>query len=423
MLWTLRKVLYRTQHELTKLLVQVAPPPTPLLLTGPGCVAQLADNIRARNLRHVLIVMGKTVAQLGLTQRLVHALEQQKIRHTSFDEVRPNPTLENVEAGVQAYNAHACDAIIAFGGGSSMDCAKLIGARVNNPDVSVESMRSPLRRLRALPPLFAVPTTAGTGSEATLYAVLTDVTTHKKLAATHVQLVPEIAVLDPELLLSLPPHVTAATGMDALTHAVEAYIGRIGTPFTDGNAERATRLIFDNLLRSYDHGSEIEPRSNMALAAFCAGQAISRASVGYVHAISHTVGARYGVAHGLANAIVLPHVLRFCRVEARAKLAQLARVAGVGSPADSEDALCTQLIEHIEGLNAHMHIPQTFAELRAEDIPSIVEQVLREAHPAYPVPRIMTRAQCEALLRQLLPNPSELRPRDAPAPEARIELV
>ena len=317
--------------------------------------------------------------------------------------MQPNPTVENIEDGVRAYKASGCDCIVAFGGGSPMDCAKAIGARLGNPFLSVRQMEGLFRVVLPIPPFFCVPTTAGTGSECTIVAVITDAQSHRKFVITDLKLAPKIAVLDPELMAGLPPHITAATGMDALTHAVEAYIGLSGDDFTNGNSERAVRLIFTNLEECYNNGKNLEARYQMALASYCAGAAFTRAYIGYVHAIAHNMGGLYGVPHGLANAIILPHVLRFSRVEAQAKLAALARIVGLGEPGDSEETLTTRFIDAIDQMNKRMQIPTTIAELRASDIPLIAKRALDEAHPDYPVPRIMTHQQCEDLVHALLP--------------------
>lgn len=402
MLWTLKKAAYRTQQKTMKVAAKVLPFPVPALLTGPGSVKQLAENVSIRGLRHVLVVTDKVLMEIGLPKTLLESLDERGVRYTIYDEVQPNPTIENVEAGVKVYREHDCDAIIGFGGGSPMDCAKIIGARVANPFLSVRRMKGLFKVVLPIPPFFCVPTTAGTGSETTVVGVITDAATHEKFAINDLKLIPKIAVLDPELMAGLPPHVTAATGMDALTHAVEAYVGLNGSEFTDENAERATKLIFANLEEAYRNGSNLEARYNMALASYCAGAAFTRAYVGYVHAIAHNMGGLYGVPHGLANAIILPHVLRFCRAEAEGKLATLARVGGIGEPGESKTSLSHRFIEHIEKMNERMEIPTTIAELREEDIPLIVDRALSEAHPDYPVPRFMTRAECDALVRQLL---------------------
>lgn len=403
MIWTLKKTAYRAQHGVMKVVAGVFPFPVPALLTGPGSVGQLAENIKIRGLKHVLVVTDRVLMDLKLPEGLLSALNENGVEYTIFDEVQPNPTIENVEEGRKLYKENKCDGIIGFGGGSPIDCAKIIGARISNPYLSVRRMKGLFRVFLPIPPFFAVPTTAGTGSETTIAAVITDADSHEKFAVNDFKLIPKIAVLDPELMVGLPPHITATTGMDALTHAVEAYIGVNGNKFTDENAEKATQLIFENLETAYTDGSNLEARNNMALASFYAGTAFTRAYVGYVHAIAHNMGGLYGVAHGLANAIILPYVLEFCRKDAEPKLARLAVTGGIGSEEESAEALSHRFIGKIKAMNKDMGLPDYIKELKEEDIPLIAKRALDEAHPDYPVPRIMTRQECEDLIRRLLP--------------------
>ena len=403
MIWRLKKKLYRAQQKVMKTASMVIPFPVPVLLTGPGSIRKLAENIRIRGLKNVLVVTDKVLMDLKLPEGLFEALRENGVKYTIFDDVRPNPTIENVEAGRKAYKSTKCDGIIGFGGGSAIDCAKIIGARISNPYFSVRRMKGMFRVILPIPPLFCVPTTAGTGSETTVAAVITDAKTHEKFAISDLKLIPKIAVLDPELMVGLPAHITSTTGMDALTHAIEAYIGLNGSPFTDENAENATRLIFENLEEAYKNGANLEARNNMALASFYGGSAFTRAYVGYVHAIAHNMGGLYGVPHGLANAIILPYVLEFCRKDAEKKLARLAIAGGIGTEGESAEDLCLRFIEKIKAMNKNMKIPTFIKELKEKDIPLIARRALDEAHPDYPVPTIMTLPECEALIRQLLP--------------------
>jgi alcohol dehydrogenase class IV len=382
--------------------VTILPFPVPELFTGAGSIRKLPETIKSQGVDHVFVVTDKGLVAAGLVQRLLEVLEEDRISFTVYDEVQPNPTIQNVEDGLKLYLANKCQGIVAFGGGSPMDCAKLIGARAANPKRSVHAMKGKFKVRKKLPPLFAVPTTAGTGSETTVAAVINDPETHEKFAVADLKLVPIIAVLDPELMLGLPPHITSATGMDAFTHAIEAYIGTFGTKFTNENAEKATRIISEDLEAVYEDGSDLKKRNNMALASFYGGSAFTRASIGYVHAIAHNMGGLYGVPHGLANAIILPHVLRFSRKEAEQKLASLARAGGIGREGDSDEELSYRFIEKIESMNQSMNIPTTIKELQEKDVPLIAERALKEGNPDYPVPRIMNREECEALVRKLL---------------------
>ena len=403
MIWGLRKLYYRAFQKFMRCFVVLLPFPVPALLTGPGSVKKLAENIKARGIKNVLVVTDKCLMDIKLLDGLLMSLSEKNIGYTVFDDVQPNPTIENVEAGRRIYKQNKCKAIIAFGGGSPMDCAKIIGARVRNPYLPVRFMKGLLKVFIPIPPLFCIPTTAGTGSETTVAAVITNAATHEKFAISDLKLVPKIAILDPELMVALPPHITATTGMDALTHAVEAYIGQSGNTFTGECAEYATRLIFENLEKAYIDGSDLDVRNNMALAAFYAGVAFTRAYIGYVHAVAHNMGGLYGVPHGLANAVILPYVLTFCKKEAEQKLARLAVAGGLGCNDEPESVLAERFIEKVKTMNRNMNIPTYIEELKEVDIPLIAERALKEAHPLYPVPRIMTQAQCQALVRNLMP--------------------
>lgn len=403
MMWTLKKGYYRTQQKVMKIAAQVIPLPVPMLLTGPGSSSKLAENIGVRGLKNILVVTDKVLMDLRLPQGLLDALKENGVKYKVFDDVQPNPTIENVEAGKKMYQANKCDGILAFGGGSAIDCAKIIGARISNPYLSVRRMKGLFRVFLPIPPFFCVPTTAGTGSETTIAAVITNARTHEKFAINDLKLVPKIAALDPELMVGLPPFITATTGMDALTHAVEAYIGLNGNRFTDENAENATKMIFENLEKAYKNGADLEVRNNMALASFFAGLAFTRAYVGYVHAIAHNMGGLYGVPHGLANAVILPYVLEFCRKDAEKKLAALAIAGGIGTKGESDEELSYRFIEKIKTMNKNMKLPTFIKELKEEDIPLIAKRALNEAHPDYPVPTIMTLQECKDLVRKLLP--------------------
>lgn len=280
-----------------------------------------------------------------------------------------------------------------------MDCAKVAGARVSNPNTTVSQMRGLLKVFKKLPPFFAVPTTAGTGSETTLAAVVSNMQTHEKYAINDPKLRPKYAVLDPELTTGLPKKITSTTGMDALTHAVEAYIGQSGVKSTNDYAEKATKLIFDNLEKAYEDGKDIEARENMLVASFYAGMAFTRAYVGYVHAIAHNLGGLYGTPHGLANAVILPHVLEYYGETAHEKLAKLADIVGIDGDSDKEKA--EKFIEEIKEMNEEMDIPEHFDFIKDEDIPTIVARALKEGNPLYPVPKIMDEEDCTKVVKAI----------------------
>ena len=371
----------------------------PELLKGAGAVKELPALVKSKGINSVLVVTDKGLMGLNLLQGLFDNLDAQKIKYVVYDGVQPNPSIENIEEARRLYLRNACEGIIAFGGGSPMDCAKAAGARVMNPATSVSQMRGQLKIRHKLPPFFAVPTTAGTGSETTLAAVVTNMQTHEKYAINDPKLRPKYAVLDPELTTGLPQKITSTTGMDALTHAVEAYIGLSGVKSTDKYAEDATKLIFENLEKAYNDGKNLEARENMLVASFYGGMAFTRAYVGYVHAIAHNLGGMYGTPHGLANAVILPYVLEYFGETAYKKLAKLADIVGITGADNAEKA--KKFIAEIKRMNRDMNIPEHFDFIKEEDIPTLVERALKEGNPLYPVPKIMDKADCEAVIRKI----------------------
>lgn len=401
-MWTIQKGAYRLNQAVMRNLVKTLKFTEPELLTGARSVRELPKSVKSRGIDKALVVTDKVLMGLGKLDGLFEALKENGVSFIVYDEVQPNPTIANIEAAHRMYIDNGCQGIIAFGGGSSMDCAKAAGARVTNENKSVSQMRGPLKIRKKLPPLFAVPTTAGTGSEVTIAAVVTDPSTHEKYAIMDPKLVPLVAALDPELTIGLPPHITSTTGMDALTHAVEAYIGHNGTSYTDKNAEEATALIYKYLEKVYQDGSDIGAREQMLLASYKAGIAFTRAYVGYVHAIAHTLGGLYGVPHGLGNAVVLPYVLDYFGSSVYGKLAKLAVAAGLGKSDEDEELLAKRFIDSIKTMNKNMNIPTGFKEIKAEDVPLIVKRVLKESNPGYPVPKIMDKKECTEIIVRLM---------------------
>ena len=400
-MWQVKKAFFRVYQQTFRVAMCVFDWSEPTLLEGPGSIRKLPEFIKSKGLKKVLIVTDKGLMGLHLLDSLFEELDKAGVEYVVYDGTQPNPSIENIEDARALYVDNGCQGVIAFGGGSPMDCAKAAAARVTNPKIPVRKMRGVLKLHHKLPPFFAVPTTAGTGSETTLAAVVTDTATHEKNAINDIRLKPRFAVLDPELTVGLPPHITSTTGMDALTHAVEAYIGKSNVKSTEVYAEKATKMIFENIEKAYTNGKDIEARDQMLKASFYAGQAFTRAYVGYVHAIAHNLGGQYGVPHGLANAVILPYVLEYYGETAHKRLARLAEIAGVkttGSDKEKAEAF----IEAIKTLNKNMNIPDGFDMVQEKDIPVIVERALKEGNPLYPVPKIMDKADCEAVIRRMM---------------------
>ena len=366
----------------------------------PSC-SELGNLLKSKKNASVLIVTDAGIVRNGLVKPVEEALKENEIKYTVYDKTQPNPTVTNVEDALKLYHENNCDALIAIGGGSAMDCAKGIGARVAYPNKMLNKMGGVMRVLRRLPTLIAIPTTAGTGSETTLAAVITDGETHHKYAIMSFPLIPHYAVLDAKMTYSLPPHLTSTTGMDALTHAVEAYIGRSTTKKTRGLALEATKLIFENVEKAYTDGRDHEARENMLHAAYKAGIAFSMSYVGYVHAVAHSIGGKYGVPHGLANAVIMPYVLEGYGKSAYKKLHYLGIAAGVCSEGDSHEDGAKKFIAAIKELNAKMNIPTTISGINKEDIPELARHAEKEANPLYPVPKLMTAKELEVFYHQI----------------------
>jgi alcohol dehydrogenase class IV len=383
--------------------VRFLPIPQPTILVGPGASGRLGQTIAGFGHGKLLIVTDSIISKLGLLDDLTNALTAGGAEYVVFDAITPDAPIPLIEEGIEFYCANGCDAIVAFGGGSSMDASKAIAAAVSNPGKTLRELAGYFKGLNTPVKIYAVPTTAGTGSEVTVAAVISDPETQTKLVIVDTRLVPKMAALDPCLMTGLPPHITAATGIDALTHAIEAFVGQWANSYTDDMALSAVGLIFDNLRVAYGDGKNLAAREKMALAATYAGLAFTRANVGYVHAIAHQFGGKYHTPHGLANAIMLPLVLKYSLPAITERLALLAVRARLGQKNEPEDVLAQRFLDAVDQLNHDLGIPTFLAALKESDIPQLAEAACREAHTGYPVPRYMTQAVCEDIIRKVLP--------------------
>lgn len=366
---------------------------------GVGALGRVPALLQSLHVTKPLLVGSPSFVRTGIARSLCRSLDEISMPYAVYSGVRSDPTVSAVEALVSLYYAEGCDGIVAVGGGSPMDAAKAMAARLARPQRNVLALTGLLKVRRKTPPLIAVPTTAGTGSETTIAAVITDDTTHHKAAIMDLCLIPRYAVLDPALCAGVPPAVTAMTGMDALTHAVEAYLcWTYNTKASLRSAEEAVRLIFQNLPQAYGNGDDLAARANMLEAAYLAGFAFTRAGVGYVHAVAHALGGLYGIPHGVANAVLLPIVLEDYGAAVHKKLARLAEIAGVGCDLDDDAARAAALIAAIRGLNARMGIPEHLDCIREEDLPRMVRWALAEANPVYPVPVLYGPDRCRAVI-------------------------
>ncbi len=358
---------------------------------------ELAKLLLKKKKNTVLLVTDPVIRGAGITTHLEQVLKSQGIQCIVYDRTVANPTTENVAQALALYQENGCQALIGFGGGSSIDCAKAVGARVAYPKKELADMEGILKVRRRLPLLIAIPTTAGTGSETTLASVITDAETRHKYPINSFPLIPRYAVLDPEVTRSLPPHLTAATGMDALTHAVEAYIGHSTTSGTRKDAVRAVQLIFENIRRVYENGNDRKARRRMLYASYLAGNAFTRSYVGYVHAVAHSLGGKYNVPHGLANAVLLPVVLKAYGETAWKPLHRLAVAVGLAERQEEAQAGAERFIQAVKDMKRDLQIGDTIPEIQPEDIPALAKKADKEANPLYPVPKLMNGKELEQL--------------------------
>lgn len=396
---TLRKIYCRAFQKAFHIAIPFLPYRKPKIA---GSVKELPEIIMRHKCTHVLIITDGGIMKLGLTRRLEKALKEAGIPYTIYDKTVANPTTVNVREALELYHKEGCDAIIGFGGGSSMDCAKAVGACAVKPNQSLAQMKGILKVHKKLPLLMAVPTTAGTGSETTLAAVITDADTRYKYAINDFPLIPRYAVLDPKVTLSLPPFITATTGMDALTHSVEAYIGNSTTIDTRRDALKAVKLIFENIDIAYEHGDNIQARRNMLHASFYAGCAFTKSYVGYVHAVAHSLGGQYNVPHGLANAILLPLVLREYGSCIDKKLHRLAIAAGLADKNTPDHEAAELFIRAIEEMKERLGIVNIVKEIQETDILKLAHYADKEANPLYPVPKLMDASELEKFYYMLM---------------------
>ena len=393
--------LYYWLHRLymfgLKIAAKVLPITKPTLFIGRDALKQLCHSVSIMGVNKVLIVTDAGIVKLGFAKKLAFEFERVGVQCAIYSDVLPDPTYDQVDAGLVIYREQQCQGVVAIGGGSPIDCAKVIAACATN--------NKPVRRLVGLlkvwkspAPLFVIPTTAGTGSEVTVAAVVSDPVSHQKTPVMDPKLVPIAAALDPSLMLALPASITAQTGMDALTHAIEAYISSNATAETDRYALAAINLIDENLEKAVRFGQNATARQNMALASYYAGLAFTKASLGYVHAFAHTLGAKYGTPHGLANAVVLPHVLEFSKCKAESRLAALASTLNLTNAYAPDRDKAQALIDYVRALQTKLDLPTHFDNIRQEHVSELAKQSLHEARWNYPVPRYMQLEECEQLL-------------------------
>lgn len=393
----IKKIYCRIYQTALRIALPFLPYRNPKILHS---VTEIPGVLAEKGLKKPLLVTDGSIRGLGLTKHLEEVLEKSGEPAFVYDKTEQNPTTKMVMEALEVYRGNDCDCIISFGGGSPMDCAKAVGACVAHPKKPLRKMAGILKVGRKLPLLIAVPTTAGTGSETTLAAVIVDSDTRHKYVINDFPLIPSYAVLDPVVISTLPHSIAAATGMDALTHAVEAYIGRSTTRYTRREAKKAVREVFHDIEAAAAHES-LRAEKGMLIAAHRAGRAFTRSYVGYIHAVSHSLSGKYNMPHGRTNAIILPVVLEMYGSVIHKKLAELAVCAGLGKAIEGKEALAGKFIATIYELNEKLGIPKRIEGIEEEDIDVLASYADKEANPLYPVPVLWDKEALKEVYRKV----------------------
>lgn len=396
------KLIARLYQRLLKVVSYILPWKQPILLEGEQSLLDLKKHLTTLPYKHYLIVTDPGIVKAGLLETVLQSIQLETIQLSIFSETTPNPTIQSIEKAYAYYTEKQCDALIGLGGGSAIDAAKAVGIRIKKPNTPLIKMKGILKVRKTLPYLIAIPTTAGTGSETTIATVVSNPETHEKYAISDLCLMPKVAVLNPNLTKNLPPFFTATTGMDALTHAVEAYIGYGGTAFTNQMAEETIKTIYQYLKLVYQEPYNMTARQHMLKASYQAGSAFTRAYVGNIHAMAHTFGGFYQVPHGYANAVIMPHVLKYYGKSAEKKLAKLSDLIHLTEPSVSNGMKMKAFIDWIESMNSALNIPNTIEVPHKNDLEAMIQNAYQEANPLYPVPKMMSKMDFRLLYNAIM---------------------
>lgn len=349
-------------------------------LIGADCLKDAGEQVAELGFKKALIVTDKVLGQIGIVKKVTDVLDNKDIEYAIYDETKPNPTVKNVNDGLALLKEKECDFVISLGGGSAHDCAKGIALLATNGG-EIKDYEGVDKSKKPQLPMVGINTTAGTGSEMTLFAIITDEERHIKMALVDKHLTPIIAVNDPMLMLAMPKSLTAATGMDALTHAVEAYVSTAATPITDACAEKAIELISNYLVNAVENGENVEARDMMAYAEYLAGMAFNNASLGYVHAMAHQLGGFYNLPHGVCNAILLPHVQEYNKATSASRLAKIAKIMGGNIEGLTDEQGADLCIDMIKSLSQTIGIPEGLGVLgvKESDFETLATNALNDA--------------------------------------------
>ena len=391
-------ILAELSIQVRKPVIKLVKKPTPCTYIGPGYAKKTGDILTMLGTEKVLVLTDGFLGSSGLLDGLLDSIKTAGVDYVLYDGVESDPTFAVVSRAQAA--AAGCDAVVAVGGGSVIDTAKAVAAAVANR-CKPEKLIGILKVHKYPLPFIAVPTTAGTGSETTVAAVISETETHAKKQLLDPKLVPMLAILDPELTVGLPPHTTAHTALDALTHALEAYVAGYADEETDRQARAAVKLIFHYLPIVRENPEDLKAREALLVASFFAGLAFTRTYVGYVHAFAHTIGGKFGVPHGLANAVLLPHVMRYYLPTSHKRCAELAVVTGMADEDMPEKDRAILFVKKLYELNRMCEIPERFENFPASEIDAVIQMAFKECHGIYPVPRYYTQETARKLLQKV----------------------
>ena len=399
----LKVIFYKIIMQVLKLAGKIIPQSQPFIFTGEDSALSLTKLIIDQDTKHVFIVTDSVLNSLGIANNICNLLEENQVKVTIYDEVTPDPSEHVVNSGIALLRKQQCDLVLAIGGGSSIDAAKMIAVLAKSKQ-TIKGVAGLLKIKKQGLPLCVIPTTSGTGSEVTMAAVITDTENQSKSLVVSPKMMAMATALDPILMQGMPAKITADTGFDALTHAVEAYLSKYANEQTDQFALTAIKLIFKQLPTAYHNGSNLASRQSLALASCYAGLAFNKTNVGYVHAIAHQIGAKYHSPHGFTNAVVLPSVLDFYLHGSEKRLAKMAHAIGIDTSTLNDMQAAEQFISAVKMLQSEVGIPKTLSCVEVKDIKILAKAALKEAHYFYPVPKYLTPAKCEQLITQLCTN-------------------
>ena len=397
----MKKMVFRVIQFFIRIGISLIKWKTEEVIVGENTLEEIPQKLISKKFKKIFLITDPYIYNLGLCQKIEESFKKENLEYFVYKDVCSNPTIDSIENALHIYKETGCEAILAVGGGSVLDTAKLLGARFSNSKQTLKQMRGYFKIRKKIPYLVVVPTTAGSGSEATIVGVVSDKNTHEKYAVTSLKLLPNMVVLDPVITKNLPPLVTAYTGMDALTHALECYIGKANTKETKKQSLEAIKKIWKNLELVVREPHNLEARSAMQEASFLAGSAFTRGFVGYVHALAHPLSGFYNTPHGLANAVLLPKVLKRYQKTIDKDMYVLYKELGYLETVNKAEAR-NIIINEIEELNYKIGIPEKINGVREEDLEEMVNRCMKEAHPMYPVPKILSKEELINIYKEII---------------------